>query len=119
MRMFEPGHLHITRTKLQEKDFGYNFHVRYEVNQNPSEGACMLFAMEGEINGKAFKEEFELTKDKAYNFASDAFHLAVKHGMPKGVDIRQLHGEYDQMFEDIRAKLDMKSGDPVKPEHLK
>jgi hypothetical protein len=29
-----------------------------------------------------------------------------------------MHGQYDAMFEDIRHKLDMKSGDPVKPEHL-
>lgn len=116
--MFEPGHLHIIRTKLQDKDFGYDLHVRYEVNQNPAEGACMHFSMDGEINGKAFKEEFELTKDKAYNFASKAFHLVVKHGMPKGVDIRTLHTEYDLMFEDIRDKLNMKSGDAVKPEHL-
>jgi hypothetical protein len=116
--MFEPGHLHITRTKLQAKDFGYDIHIRYEIDHNPVEGACMHFVMDGEINGNAFTEEFELTSDKAFNFASDAYHLVMKHGMPKGVDIRTLHTDYDLMFEDIREKLDRKSGDPVKPEHL-
>ncbi|NLA01647.1 DUF5064 family protein, partial [Rhodococcus hoagii] len=28
------------------------------------------------------------------------------------------HRIYDWMFEDIRAKLNVKSGDPIKPEHL-
>ena len=28
------------------------------------------------------------------------------------------HKIYDAMFEDIRAKLDVKSGDSIKPEHL-
>jgi hypothetical protein len=32
--------------------------------------------------------------------------------------MRAAHTDYDLMFEDIRQKLDMKSGDPVKPEHL-
>ncbi|MNN78712.1 hypothetical protein D3C81_1952890 [compost metagenome] len=28
------------------------------------------------------------------------------------------HKLYDYMFKDIREKLDVKSGDPIKPEHL-
>lgn len=116
--MFEPGHLHITRAPMQPHDFGYDIHIHYEVRQDPKEGASMHFVMEGEIKGNAFKDEFELPKDMAFNFASEAFHIAVKHGMPKGADLRTMHGQYDAMFEDIREKLNIKSGDPVKPEHL-
>jgi len=29
-----------------------------------------------------------------------------------------MHKQYDQMFEDVRHQLDVKSGDPIKPEHL-
>jgi len=32
--------------------------------------------------------------------------------------IGSMHKNYDSMFEDVRAQLGMKSGDPVKPEHL-
>jgi hypothetical protein len=38
--------------------------------------------------------------------------------MPKTASISSLHNIYDMMFEDVRAQLDVKSGDPVKPEHL-
>ncbi|MDB5984364.1 MAG: hypothetical protein JWQ69_5379 [Pseudomonas sp.] len=116
--MFEPGHLHITRAALQPDDVVYDIDIRYEVRQDAKQGASMHFSMDGEINGKAFKDEFELPKDMAYNFASEAFHIAVKHGMPKSADLRTLHDQYDAMFEDIRQQLDVKSGDPVKPEHL-
>jgi Domain of unknown function (DUF5064) len=116
--MFEPGHLHISRTPLQPDDFGYDINIHYEVRQDAQSGTSMHFSMDGEINGKAFTDEFELPKDMAFNFASEAFHVAVKHGMPKGADLRTMHGQYDAMFEDIRDQLDVKSGDPVKPEHL-
>jgi hypothetical protein len=118
MHMFEPGHLHITRVALQPTDFSYDIHIRYEVRQAPTQGMAMHFFMDGEINGAAFKDEFELPKDMAYNFASEAFHIAIKHGMPKAADLRSMHGQYDAMFEHIRQLLDAKPGDPVKPEHL-
>lgn len=115
--MFEPGHLHIARPALQPKDIGYDIHIRYEVAQT-DEGPGMHFTLEGEINGKGFNESFDLPKDKAYNFASEASRLAQKHGLPKDADLHAMDGQYDAMFEDIRDKLDMKSGDAVKPEHL-
>lgn len=116
--MFEPGHLHITRAALQPDDVSYDIAIHYEVRQDAKQGASMHFAMEGEINGKAFKDEFQLPKDMAYNFASEAFHIAVKYGMPKSADLRSMHGQYDAMFQDIRQLLDVKSGDPIDPEHL-
>ncbi|MGV8916234.1 MAG: DUF5064 family protein [Pseudomonas sp.] len=116
--MFEPGRLHISRTPIQPKDFGYNIVITYDIRQDAKEGTSMHFAMSGEIKGKTFSEEFDMPKDMACNFASKAFHIAVQHGMPKKADLRTMHIEYDAMFEDIRVKLEVKSGDPVKPEHL-
>lgn len=115
--MFEPGHLHITRPALQPEDVGYNIHIRYEISQTDG-GPGMHFAMDGEIDGQSFNEAFDLPKDTAYNFASEASRLAEKYGLPKDADLHDMHGDYDAMFEDIRDKLDMKSGDAVKPEHL-
>lgn len=115
--MFEPGHLHIAHFALQPHDVGYDIHIRYEVSQTDA-GTGMHFTLQGEINGKAVDETFDLLKDKAYNFASDASHILEKHGLPKTTDLHNMHGEYDAMFEDIRHQLHMKSGDPVKPEHL-
>jgi hypothetical protein len=91
--------------------------IRYNVGETDS-GPGMQFTLEGDINGQAVNETFELPKDKAYNFASEASRRLEKHGLPRTTDLHAMHGEYDQMFEDIRHKLDMKSGDPVKPEHL-
>ena len=115
--MFEPGHLHIVRPALQPHDVGYNLHIRYEVRQTDS-GPGMHFTLEGEIGGKAVHETFDLLKDKAYNFASEASRIAEKHGLPRSADLHNMHGDYDAMFEDIRHQLHMKSGDAVKPEHL-
>lgn len=115
--MFEPGHLHIARPALQPDDVGYDIHIHYEAAQTDS-GPGMHFTMEGEINGKSFNETFDLPKDLAYNFASEASRIAEKHGLPRDTEMRAAHADYDLMFEDIRDKLDMKSGDSVKPEHL-
>ena len=118
MAIFEPGHLHIQRAALQPGDFGYEIFIDYKVVQDPKEGTSMLFTLHGEINSKAFKEEFSLPKDTAFNFASNAFHVLQKHGLPKNAQVRSLHGLYDRMFDDVRAQLNAKPGDPVKPEHL-
>ncbi|QSB21015.1 DUF5064 family protein [Pseudomonas sp. 15A4] len=115
--MFEPGHLHIVHPAVQPHDVGYDLHIRYEVTQTDS-GRGMQFTLEGDVSGQPVNETFELPKDKAYNFASEASRRLEKHGLPKITDLHAMHGEYDQMFEDIRHTLDMKSGDPVKPEHL-
>ena len=74
--------------------------------------------MHGKINNTDFNESFTLPKDMAYNFAHDAFQIAVKYGIPKTADIRAMHGYYDKMFSDVLAQLNHKPGDPIKPEHL-
>ena len=118
MASFEPGHLHIHREPLQPGDFGYDIKIDYQIVQDPKEGKSMQFDMHGQINKQEFKESFTLPKDMAYNFAHDAFRIAVKHGIPKTADIRSMHGYYDKMFADVLAQLNHKPGDPIKPEHL-
>lgn len=111
--MFEPGHLHLVSLPgLDQQDI--NIHIRYEVRQNAESGAYVHFDMDGEIDGKPFSDSFELPRDTAFNFASDATRVAQKHGLhPKFGAITRVHKEYDAMFEDIRAKLHAHPGEPV------
>ncbi|CAI8992960.1 DUF5064 domain-containing protein [Pseudomonas sp. IT-P12] len=119
MAKFEPGYLHIERHALTPDDVSYNLHLKYEVTQDPKEGKGMLFTLQGSMQGKDVEESFFLPKDQAYNFASNVTKIAEKYGIPKThSSIGSVHKHYDAMFEDVRLQLDMKSGDPVKPEHL-
>jgi len=117
--MFEPGHLHIIRAALQPSDHTYDIDIHYDIRQDAKDGAVVHFIVEGQIQGKDFKDEFELLRDKAYNFASVISRITIKHGLPNS-DCLPLteHKQYDEMFEDIRERLKVKSGEPVKPEHL-
>lgn len=119
MATFEPGHLHIERHALTDDDVNYNLYLDYEVVQDPKEGKGMQFTLHGSIQGKDMTEKFFLPKDQAYNFASNFTKILEKNGIPKvHSSIGSNHKFYDLMFEDIREQLEMKSGDPVKPEHL-
>ncbi|VVN72510.1 hypothetical protein PS685_05118 [Pseudomonas fluorescens] len=119
MATFKPGHMHFERHALNKDDVSYNVCIDYEVSQDPKEGKGMLFTMHGSIQGKELKETFFLPKDQAYNFASNVTKIAEKYGIPKvHSQIGSTHKFYDKIFEDMREKLNMKSGDPVKPEHL-
>ena len=118
MATFEPGHLHIERHALNKDDYSYNLHIEYAVSQDPKEGEGMLFKMHGSVGDKALQEEFFLPKDQAFDFARHATRFAQTYGLPKEASIGSIHKEYDAMFEDVRAQLDVKSGDPIKPEHL-
>ncbi|MFJ3372911.1 DUF5064 family protein [Pseudomonas sp. NPDC086251] len=116
MATFEPGHLHIERHALNEDDYSFSLSIDYEVCQDPEEG--MRFKLHGSVEGKELNEEFFLPKDQAFDFARHATRIAHNYGLPKDASITSVHKEYDLMFEDVRAQLDVKSGDPVKPEHL-
>jgi len=119
MAMFEPGHLHIERHALNDKDVSYNIHLNYEVTQDPKQGKGMLFRMHGSIQGKDLDEKFFLPKEEAYNFASNVTKIAEKYGIPKAMsNIGSMHKHYDLMFEDVRVQLNMKSGDTVNIEHF-
>ncbi|MEC6742075.1 DUF5064 family protein [Pseudomonas qingdaonensis] len=118
MAIFEPGHLHIERHALNKADYSYNLCIDYKVEQDPKEGKGMSFRMHGTIEDKPMDETFFMPKDQAYDFARRASIIAQKYGMPKTANISSLHIIYDMMFKDVRAQLDVKSGDPVKPEHL-
>jgi hypothetical protein len=121
MATFEPGHLHIERHALNKEDVSYNLCIDYEVANDPNDGKSkgMQFTLHGTIQGKEVKEPFFLPKDQAYNFASNVTKIAEKHGVPKDKSsIASIHTHYDAMFEDVRAQLNMKSGDPVDIERL-
>ena len=114
--MFEPGHLH--RASLPgQLDFAVD--LFYEVRHDPKEGQMVHFRMEGQIAGRAFKDEFELHRDTAFNFASVISRVAVKHGFPTNHSlIMRGHDEFDRMFNDIRDKLGAKPGETVNFDHL-
>ncbi|WP_073522966.1 DUF5064 family protein [Pseudomonas fluorescens] len=119
MATFEPGHLHIERHALNKDDVSYDLRLDYEVVTDDREGKGMQFTLHGSIQGKDMKETFFLPKDQAYNFASNVTKIVEKYGIPKAhSSVGSQHKHYDLMFEDVRKQLDMKSGDPVKPEHL-
>ncbi|PTT25857.1 DUF5064 family protein [Pseudomonas sp. B21-051] len=119
MAQFEPGHLHIERHALNKDDVSYDLCLDYQVFTDPKDGKGMQFTLHGSIQGKDMKETFFLPKDQAYNFASNVTKIAEKYGIPKThSSIGSQHKHYDLMFEDVRVQLNMKSGDPVKPEHL-
>ena len=119
MAQFEPGHLHIERHALTPDDVSYNLHIDYEVSKGPKGDKGIQFTMHGNIQGKDMSEPFFLPKEEAYNFANNVTTIAEKYGIPKEKStIASVHKHYDMMFEDIREQLNMKSGDPVNPEHF-
>ncbi|MDD0844319.1 DUF5064 family protein [Pseudomonas sp. Gutcm_11s] len=114
--MFEPGHLHRASLPGQME---FSVDLFYEVRNDPKEGQMMHFRMEGHIGGKEFKDEFDLHRDTAFNFASVATRVAAKHGLPTNHSlIMRGHAEFDRMFEDIRDKLHAKPGETVNFDHL-
>jgi len=117
--MFEPGHLHHASPPGPAGQPAFSVDIHYEVRRDAQEGLMLHFRMLGEVAGKTFEEAFELHRDTAYNFASVASRLAAKHGLhPDFGPILRDHEDFDNMFEDIRAKLDAHSGDPVDLDHL-
>jgi hypothetical protein len=118
MAMFQPGHLHMERHALNKDDFNCNLRIDYEVAQDPKEGTGMSFRLHGTVEDKNVDETFFLPKDLAFDFARHATRIAQKYGMQKSASIDSMHTQYDEMFEDVRKQLDVKPGDPVKPEHL-
>ena len=117
--MFEPGHLHRANSLATVDLPLFSIDLYYEVRQDPVEGSMLHMRMQGHVRGAAFEEVFELHRDTAYNFASIVSRLAHKHGLPTNHTlIMRSHDEYDLMFEDIRSKLGVHSGEPVNLDHL-
>lgn len=111
--MFEPGHLHLQAMPgLDQQEI--DAHIYYEIRKDAEKGTYVHFTMKGEIDRNAFTEEWDMPKEQAFNFASDATRIAQKHGLhPRFGAVVRNHKEYDAMFEDIRQKLGTHSGDPV------
>ncbi|MBK5009973.1 DUF5064 family protein [Pseudomonas sp. S60] len=121
MAKYEPGHVHIERTALNKNDHSYDLKVDYEASTDPTEGRGIQFRMHGNIEGKPVDEAFFLPKDQVLpSFLMQLTRRAQAYlAAPKKFEsLASPHRIYDWMFEDIRAKLDVKSGDPIKPEHL-
>ncbi|MDZ3996095.1 DUF5064 family protein [Pseudomonas sp. Teo4] len=121
MAQFKPGHVHIERDALNTNDHSYDLNIEYEATQDPSEGRGIQFRMHGSIEGKSVDEKFFLAKDQVLpSFLMILSRKAQAHLAPpkKFETLGSPHKLYDAMFEDIRQKLDVKSGDPIKPEHL-
>lgn len=116
--MYQPGHLHLQHTPIQHQDVAYTLDIHYEVQQG-EQGRGLHFTVQGEIAGQPVDESFDLPRDMAVNFASQIDHIARKHGLPKTQVVPvSLHKQYDEMFEDIRRKLELKPGEPLSPEQL-
>ncbi|KAF1311093.1 DUF5064 domain-containing protein [Pseudomonas sp. SG-MS2] len=121
MAQYQSGHVHIERTALNANDHSYDLSIEYEATQDPREGRGIQFHMRGSIEGKEVSETFFLPKDQVLpSFLMILSRKAQSHLPPhkKFETLSSPHKIYDQMFEDIRAKLDVKSGDSIKPEHL-
>lgn len=117
--MFEPGHLHRSNPPGVPGQPSYSIDFYYEVREDATEGAMLHCRLQGEVDGKALDEAFELHRDIAFNFASVISRLLVKHGLhPNASPIMHDHQEYDAAFEDIRARLHAKSGEKVNLDHL-
>ncbi|MGV8918869.1 MAG: DUF5064 family protein [Pseudomonas sp.] len=115
MATFTPGHLHVSRVALQESDHSYDLNIEYKADQEPSKGKGIRFTVNGQIQHKEVKEEFFLPKEEAFNFTRDLSKIFGKYGVAKEQQI-QVHVNnpvYNQMFEDIREKLAIHSGDPI------
>ena len=117
--MFEPGHLHRSNPPGLGGQPGYSIDFYYEVRKDSQEGPMLHGRLVGEIEGRAFEEVFEMHRDTAFNFASVISRLVAKHCLPPNHSpIMRSHTEYDAMFEDIRSKLNAKSGESVNLDHL-
>ncbi|NIF28723.1 DUF5064 family protein [Pantoea sp. Tr-811] len=121
MAKYAPGHVHIERTALNKNDHSYDLNIDYEAVTDPKEGRGIQFRMHGSIEGKPVDEPFFLAKDQVLpSFLMVLSRKAQQHLAPpkKFETLASPHKLYDAMFEDIRQKLDVKSGDPIKSEHL-
>lgn len=117
--MFEPGHLHRSRSPGVAGQPAYSIDFHYEVRQDPQEGAMLHGRLSGKIDGQDFEETFELHRDTAFNFASVITRLLARNGLhPESTLIMREHGEYDAIFEDIRAKLQIRPGEVMNLDHL-
>ncbi|UFH48749.1 DUF5064 family protein [Pseudomonas sp. KNUC1026] len=116
--MFKPGHLHLEHRPVQKHDAAYQLDVHYDL-QTTDQGPGMHFRVTGDIAGKPVDTSFDLPRDMAVNFASHIDRIARQHGLPKTQVVPvSLHRQYDEMFNDIRTKLNLHSGDALSTERL-
>lgn len=92
----------------------YLVRLHYQVENPASRDARVRFQLDGEIDGRPFKDDFELPGDIAFNFASSATRLLRRHGLRlcRGPVVR-FRKEHDQVFDDLRRLLRAEPGKPV------
>jgi len=118
--MFEPGHLHLSHAPMRQQDVAYTLDLTYEKCQDPTEGSCVQFNLSGAIAGKSFEDQFLLTRDSVFNFASKVDRIMRKHGLPNTQALPLIeHKQYDLMFANLREQLDLHSGEAMQPEHIR
>lgn len=112
--MFKPGHLHRVNRDEADGQPVYSVDLYYHIKFLPDGNRKLVMTMLGNVAGEAFQEEFELSKEEAPNFGSVASRIAQKYGLPTQTGlIAKNHDEYDQMFADIRSKLEAPEPLPV------
>jgi hypothetical protein len=117
--MFQTGHWHSANTLATPDTPLYSLDLYYQVREDLNEGPMLHLRLTGMVAGKGFSEEFELHRDTAFNFASVATRIAQRHGLPTNRSlIMRGHQEYDLVFEDIRRKLGLASGEPINLDHV-
>ncbi|WP_116349928.1 DUF5064 family protein [Pseudomonas aeruginosa] len=105
--MFIPGHLHLASASEVDRQ-AFDIHLRYRVLEAEARPVAVHFDMEGRIDGQPFSESFELPRDAAVHFASRASRLRLRQG-----PIVRQRREYDAMFDDLRRRLKLKSGEAI------
>ncbi|MDU4252574.1 DUF5064 family protein [Pseudomonas sp.] len=92
----------------------YRIRLSYSVESAASHDARVKFELDGEIDGRPFKDGFDLPGDLAFNFAGSATRILRRHGL------RICHGpvlrfrqEHDRVFDDLRRRLKAAPGTPV------
>jgi hypothetical protein len=77
------------------------------------------FSLTGQVGQRSVQERFSMHRDEAYNFLAEIDHRLRHYGVPlPKASVFTRHKDYDQMFEDLRQKLNMQPGEPIDLERL-
>lgn len=117
--MFQPGHLHISRQASAIKETVFSLDLYYELRHDAREGEMVHFKLNADIDGKTVKEEFDLHRDTACQFASVTSRIMARHGLaPMHGPVVQNHKDYDAMYDDLRTRLRLQPGEAIDLDHL-
>ncbi|EJT84974.1 hypothetical protein PPS11_15856 [Pseudomonas putida S11] len=115
MAQYQPGHVHIERTALNQNDHSYDLNIEYEAVSDPKEGRGIQFKMHGSIEGKPVEEKFFLAKDQVLpSFLMQLSRRAQSYLKPpkKFESLSSPHKLYDHMFAGHSRKAGCEIGRP-------